>query len=60
MMELHLFSFYYEPWCWWVDLLNIATNTYNGSLFVLEHNNGVWRWDVLWLRELVLKLRKTD
>ena len=60
-MELHLLSFNYEHhgW-WWLDVLNVATPLYCGSLLGVEHSDGTWKFDVLWLQQWWLNRRESE
>lgn len=41
----------------WISVLEIETTDFNGALFYMECDNGWWKFDVLWMRELWWRLK---
>jgi hypothetical protein len=42
---------------WWIALVGIEVRDYHGHLFYLENNEGEFKFDLLWMRPLLLKMK---
>lgn len=42
---------------WWVSILEIQLTDWNGSLIHVEYDQGHWKFEFLYLRQLIYNLR---
>ena len=50
---LSILDFSILPDQWWVSFLDISFGSFNGAMVHIEHDNGYWKFDLLYLRTLV-------
>lgn len=49
-MAISLFEIYWSSRQWWVALLGIQIGEISAHLFYIEYDQGLWKFDFLWLR----------
>lgn len=56
-MEIIVLDIRYADQCGWVSVLGVSLWNADAHLLHVERSHGRWRFDLLWLRPLVMKLR---
>lgn len=57
-IKLSFFEFTKQFRQWWVAVLGVEVNDFNGHLFYLEKDMETWKFDIFWLRHLMFYLNR--